>query len=83
MWLWLKLTSMVDFCVISVRAFFVNFFEHTKGYLNEQISNFSSKHPKWDQTLQFTSQRETTSIPVSFTWKPPPPGNDGHLINFT
>ena len=38
----------VDFCVISVRAFFVNFFEHTKGYLNEQISNFSSKHPKWD-----------------------------------
>ena len=83
MWLWLKLTSKVDFYVISVRAFFVHFFEHIKGYLNEQISNFSSKHPKWDQTLQFTSQRETTSIPVSFIWKPPPFGNDGHLINFT
>ena len=63
----------VDFCVISVRAFFVNFFEHTKGYVNEQNSNFSSKHPKWDQNLQFTSQSETTSIPISFIWKPPPP----------
>ena len=39
-WLWLKLklTRKGDFCVVSVRAFFVNFFMHsTKRYLNGQI----------------------------------------------
>ena len=40
MWVWLnlELTPKGDFCVISVRAFFVNFFTHiTKQYLNGQI----------------------------------------------
>ena len=32
---------------------------------------FHPKHPKWDQNLQFTSQSETTSIPVTFTWESP------------
>ena len=35
MWVWLKLTPKVDFCLVSVRAFFVNFFTHsTKRYLD-------------------------------------------------
>ena len=29
---------------------------------------FHPKHPKWDQNLQFTPQRETTSITVTLTW---------------
>ena len=40
MWVWfkLKLTPKGDFCVVSVRAFFVNFFMHrTEQYLNGQI----------------------------------------------
>ena len=40
MWVWLKLklTPKGDFCVVSVRAFFVTFFMHsTKGYLNGEI----------------------------------------------
>ena len=39
MWVWLKLKLFEgDFCVVSVRAFFVNFFMHsTKWYLNGQI----------------------------------------------
>ena len=40
MWVWLKLklTPKGDFCVVSVKAFFVNFFMHsTKRYLNGQI----------------------------------------------
>ena len=40
MWVWLKLelTPMGDFCVVSVRAFFVNFFiQITKQYLNGQL----------------------------------------------
>ena len=37
-WLKLKLTPKGDFYVVSVRAFFVKFFEHsTKRYLNRQI----------------------------------------------
>ena len=46
-WLKLKLTRKGHFCVISVRAFFVNFFMHnTKRYLNGQIMPFHPKHPK-------------------------------------
>ena len=38
MWLKLKLTPKEDFCVVSVGAFFVNFFMHSpKRYLNGQI----------------------------------------------
>ena len=37
-WLKLKLTPEVDFCVVSVRVFFVNFFIRSpKRYLNWQI----------------------------------------------
>ena len=40
MWVWLKLKLIPegDFCVVSVTAFFVNFFiRSTKGYLKGQI----------------------------------------------
>ena len=37
-WLKLKLTPEGDFCVVSVKAFFVNFFMHSpKRYLKGQI----------------------------------------------
>ena len=48
MWVWLKfkLTPKEDFSVVSVRAFFVNFFMHsTKRYLDEQIVTLHHKHP--------------------------------------
>ena len=39
-WLKLKLTPKGDFCVVSVRAFFVNFFMHSsKRYLKGQIKS--------------------------------------------
>ena len=73
MWVWLKLklTPKGDFCVVSVSAFFVNFFMHsTKRWTN--IVTFHSKHPNWDQNLQFTPpESETTSFPVTFSWESP------------
>ena len=54
-----------DFCVVSVRACFVNFFTHsTKRYLMEwaDIVTFHPEHPKWDQKLQFTPQSAETTI---------------------
>ena len=48
MWAWIKfkLTPRGDFCVVSVRAFFVNFFMHsTKRYLDGQIVTLYRKHP--------------------------------------
>ena len=63
MWVWLKLklTPKRDFCVIRQGIFFVNFFTRS-----------AKRYPKWDQTLQFTPQNETTSIPVTFIWEFPP-----------
>ena len=75
MWLWLKfkLTPKEDFSVVSVRAFFVNFFMHsTKRYLDEQIVTLHHKHPNWDQNLQFTPHSETRFIPFTFIWAAPP-----------
>ena len=55
MWVWLelKLASKGDFCVVSVRALFVNFFMYSpKRYLNGQIWRLSipdkiyNSHPK-------------------------------------
>ena len=59
MWVWLKLklTPKSYFCVVSVRAFFVNFFMYsTKRYVNRQIVTTHPKHHTWDQNLQFTTQ---------------------------
>ena len=71
MWVWLKLNPSLkgDFCVVSVRAFFVNFFAIP---IWARIVTFHPKHPKWDQNLQFTPQSETTSILVTFIWESPP-----------
>ena len=64
-WCKLKLTPKGDFCVVSVGAFFVNFFMHSnpKQYLNGQMyrlfilnTKICNLHP---------SLRETTSIPVT------------------
>ena len=37
------------------------------------IVTFRPKHPKWDQTLQFTPLSKRTSIPVFFVWVTPGP----------
>ena len=71
MWVWLKLKLILkeDFCVVSARAIFVNFFiRSTRRYLNRQtnIVTFYPKIPKLDQNLQFTPLSKTTSIPVGF-----------------
>ena len=41
--------------------------------LQLNIMVFCPEHPKRDQNLKFTLISETTSIPASFIWKPPPP----------
>lgn len=45
MWMWLKLNPSLkgDFCVVSVRAFFVNFFAIP---IWARIVTFHPKHPK-------------------------------------
>ena len=42
---------------------------------------FRPGNPKRDQNLQLTPLSETTSIPVTFIWEPPPPGNDPETAN--
>ena len=39
----------------------------------DKSNNFPAKHPKWDQNLQFTTQNEMKSIPVTFIWETLPP----------
>ena len=49
MWVWLKLklTPKGDFCVVSVKAFFVNLFMHSpKQYLNGKYSDFPFQTPQ-------------------------------------
>ena len=41
-----------------------------------KILAFLPKNPKRDQNLQFTTLRETMSIPVTFIWESPPWAGD-------
>ena len=77
MWLKLKPTPKGDFCVVRVRACFVNFSMHSTRRQNNIIP-FHPKCPKQDQNLQFTPQSETTSFSVTFIQELPP-GDDAHL----
>ena len=77
MWAWLKLklTPKGDFYVVSVKEIFCKFlyaqWNEWMGKIN--IVTFHPKHPKWDQTLQFTPQSKRTRMPITFIWEAPPP----------
>ena len=76
-----------DFCVVSVRTFFVNFFMHgTKQYLNGQSEvTLHPEHPKWDQYLQFTPQSDKTidrgASPSLLYGSPPGPSKKKQINN--
>ena len=71
MWLELKLTSKGDFCVVSLRVFFVNFFMHSHKQAIPEWVSIVTFHPR-HKIYSSTPQSETTSIPVTYMGLPPP-----------
>ena len=75
-WEWPKhfLTPKKDHFKTQIIIFF---YTSSRAALNEtfpaKYKAFSPEHPKWYQNPKFTSVSETTVIPASFIWEPPPP----------